>query len=283
MSTIRLNFFGAFEATVNHKAVTGFATDKVRGLLAYLATEMGQPHRREVLANLLWSEMAQSAAMTNLRLALHRLRAAFDKIEAGVGLRLVESTRQTLQLQQESVIVDVIEFVRLLAECTQHDHRDIHHCAECRTRMMRAADLYRGELLIGFSLSDAPAFEEWLLLLRERLHQQAIVTLSTLVQIHEQLGDLTRAHQYASRQLALDPSREEAHQQLMRNLMRRGLRKEALAHYELCRQILQEELGVPPSAETLALHQRMLADESASTPANRMPLGRVEVPEVSSL
>jgi DNA-binding SARP family transcriptional activator len=38
---------------VEEAAVSGFASDKVRALLAYLATEVDQPQRREKLAGLL--------------------------------------------------------------------------------------------------------------------------------------------------------------------------------------------------------------------------------------
>ena len=48
--------------------------------------------------------------------------------------------------------------------------------------------------------------QEWLLLRREMLHQQALAALHTLVQGYEHLGDEMQAHVYASRQLALDPS-----------------------------------------------------------------------------
>jgi DNA-binding SARP family transcriptional activator len=60
---------GAFEVSLNSLTVTAFPTDKIRALMAYLALETAQPHRREVLAGLLWPEMPQPMALTNLRLA----------------------------------------------------------------------------------------------------------------------------------------------------------------------------------------------------------------------
>ncbi len=106
--------------------------------------------------------------------------------------------------------------------------------------------MYHGELLAGFGLADAPAFEEWLLVRRETLHQQALTALHTLATACEQRGDHQQAHLYARRLLALDPWREESHRQLMRILARLGLHSEALAQYDTCRRLLRQELGSEP-------------------------------------
>jgi predicted ATPase len=63
--------------------------------------------------------------------------------------------------------------------------------------------------------------------------------------------------QYATRQLELDPWREEAHRQLMRALALSGQRSAALAQYEACRRVLAKELGVEPAAETNALFEQI--------------------------
>ncbi|MEZ4734629.1 MAG: BTAD domain-containing putative transcriptional regulator [Caldilineaceae bacterium] len=254
MNILMLHCLGAFEVSLQGAPIAAFPTDKSRALLVYLALENAYAHRRERLAALFWPEIAQTDALSNLRVTLHRLREALDKVQPGVGATLLASARQTIRLQPALVTTDVAAFQALLTACTTHDHDvQVHQCTECRERLIKAVKLYRGELLAGFGLADAPAFEEWLLLCRENLHQQALAALHTLVQSYEQQGNDEQAHAYASRQLALDPSREEAHRQLMRSLARRGLRTEALAQYETCRRLLREQLDVDPDPETLAL------------------------------
>lgn len=174
-------------------------------------------------------------------------------------------TRQTVQLEPTLVTVDVLTFQLLLAACASHAHEALLGCPDCRVRLQQAVDLYRGELLAGFGLVDVAPFEEWLLLRQECFDQQALAALHTLVQGYEHLGDDTQAHAYASRQLALDPSREEAHRQLIRSLARRGLRREALARSEQCRRILREQLGVEPDVETVALYEQIRVGEVRST------------------
>lgn len=256
MTRLVLHGLGAFKATLDAVDLTAFSTDKVRALLIYLALETAQPHRRELLASLFWPEMPQSTALTNLRLALHRLRQTFDEVVPDASATLLISTRQTLQLNAAFVTVDVASFQTLLAACAGHGHQALHTCDECLARLAQAVELYQGELLAGFGVKDAPAFEEWLLLRRETLHQQVLASLHRLVEAYEQRDDL-QAHHYARRQLLLEPSREESHRQLMRILARRGLYSEALAQYESCRRLLYAELGVEPTAETKALYQQI--------------------------
>jgi len=207
--TMVLHILGTFEVTIDGIAVSAFSTDKIRALLAYLALEShtngSRPYRRELLANWLWPDMPDSLALTNLRVALHRLRQTLDQAVPGASDALITTTRQTVQLNQAAVTVDAHRFQQLLADCAAHQHGDLHSCDECITRLAEAADLYRGELLAGFGVADAPTFEEWLLLSREMLHQQAITALRSLVVASEQRGDDYQAHLYASRQLALDP------------------------------------------------------------------------------
>ena len=261
MTALVFHGLGAFVVSLNATAVTAFPTDKIRALFAYLALESGQSHRRDALAGLLWPEMDQTAALTNLRLALHRLRETLDRVEPAVSATLIQSNRQTIQLMPTFVTSDVQRFQALLTACATHVHVRLQQCSDCCVRLVEAVALYGGELLAGFGLADAPAFDEWLLLRRETLHQQALAALHTLVQFYEQAGDDEQAQRYATRQLTLDPSREEAHRQLMRSLARRGHYSEALVQYEICRRLLREQLAVEPGLETVALVEQIRAGQ----------------------
>src|SRR4051812_11442996 len=113
---------GTFEVTIHAEPVAAFPTDKIRGLLAFLAleshTENGRsaarPHRREALASLFWPDMADSLALSNLRLALQRLRQALDRVAPGTADTLLTITRQTVQINPAVVMSDVRSFQELL-------------------------------------------------------------------------------------------------------------------------------------------------------------------------
>ena len=80
---------------------------------------------------------------------------------------------------------------------------------------------------------------------------------------HQGQDDYQAAYDYAWRQVALDPLREEAHRQVMRSLAASGHRSQALAQYESCRQTLADELGVEPSQETTALYEQIRDSQQA--------------------
>lgn len=261
MTHLVLDLFGTFAATVGGRAVDGFRSNKTRGLLAYLALEAGRAHARSSLAALFWPEIPDQAAAKNLRLTLHRLRAALDDAAAGTADALLFTPRGQIQLNAAALTLDVAQFTAALAAVNAHSHADARLCPACRQRLEQAAALARGELLAGFGLEDAPPFEEWLLMQRERLAHQHIVALHTLAAACQALGNHPRAYLYAARQIELDPFRETAYRQAMAALAASGQRSEALARYQTCVRVLAEELGIEPDAETTALYQRISRGE----------------------
>ena len=99
----------------------------------------------------------------------------------------------------------------------------------------------------GFYLRGGQGFDEWLATEREWLWTRAIAALSDLTSAYLRLGDYRAGIEQAQRLVKFDPLREESHQQLMKLLAADGQTHAALAHYQRCVQILNKELGVPPS------------------------------------
>ncbi len=131
-------------------------------------------------------------------------------------------------------------------------------------QLQGAVDLYEGEFLAGFSLPDSPTFEEWVLLERGRLQRLVTGALRQLADGHIERGACDDALKQARRLVELDPLQEAAHRQVMLCLARGGQRGAALAQYERCRQILADELGVKPEAETTALYEEILSGQVAA-------------------
>ena len=143
MARLALALLGPLHVTLDDHPVTGFATDKVRALLAYLTLE-ARPHRRDALAELLWPEQ-EAAARTSLRVALTTLRRALGDQSAQPPFLL--TTRETVQFNPASnYTLDVTTFTDLLRESEQHAHPRGALCATCVARLTEAVGLYRGEL-----------------------------------------------------------------------------------------------------------------------------------------
>lgn len=61
MGRLTINLLGSLQLQLDGRAAAGFQYAKVCGLLAFVAVEAGRPHRREVLASLLWPEQPGKA------------------------------------------------------------------------------------------------------------------------------------------------------------------------------------------------------------------------------
>lgn len=251
---LQIRLFGGLDIVRGGAPVTGFMSSKAPALLAYLAVT-GRPHSRDALAGLLWGDLPDVDAKNNLRQTLSNLR------------RLLEPhlliTREAVALNPAApYTLDVEEFERLVADSLTQRPPAVDG-------LRSAVGLYRGDFLSGFFVRDAPAFDEWALPLRARYRELALQALHALTVFHTARAEHIPAIDYATRLLALDAWREEAHRQLMLALARSGQRSAALAQYEACRRILEKEMGVTPSAETTALYERIRA--AGDTPRHNLP------------
>ncbi len=234
----------------NQVVVTGFVSRKVEALLVYLACEPRE-HPREFLASLLWDDVPQARAMANLRMALSSLQQQLEDY--------VVVTRQTIAINPYSPIkIDVRELTTTLdkAELTwaragRLPRSLIHDLDE-------ALSLYHGDFLAGFHLRDSRGFDDWRLLEQERLRANMIAILNRLAEQLLEQRTYAEGLDYASRLLQLDPLREETHRLMMQLQVGLGERSAAIAQYKTCERLLQQELGVEPSAETIHLYQQIV-------------------------
>lgn len=209
---------------------------KGQALLFYLAVT-GQVCSRQSISGLLWGDFSEERARGNLRLTLSKLR--------GVIGDYIIATRQSLAFDFSLPhSLDAGEFIR--------------HCAAPEksqpSQLEAVVTRYRGIFLDDFHLHEAPDFETWVVVERERFQQLALALLAHLAASAGQQGDFEKAAAFTRRILALEPWREEAHRQLMTVLAQSGQRGAALSQFEACKKQLDEELGVEPSAETKALY-----------------------------
>src|SRR3954469_8299946 len=134
MTRLDLSFLGPFAVRLDNEPVTGFTSDKVRALLAYLAVEGRRPHRREALAGLLWPDYPDADALASLRQAIHKLRQALGEGGQAKQTSLPACllvNQQTVQLDSDSYRLDVEKFSTLVDTCRSHRHRKIEYCSVC--------------------------------------------------------------------------------------------------------------------------------------------------------
>ncbi|MEM7127183.1 MAG: BTAD domain-containing putative transcriptional regulator [Chloroflexota bacterium] len=253
---LELFCFRGFQTLVDGQKISDFRTVRGQAMLAYVAVEQAVPTRRETLAGLLWPDESERNARRNLSQSLFHLRHSLqDQTRTPPFLRITPHSIE-LNLECDSW-VDVVRFEAHLMSVQQHSHANLSHCRSCIAELEQAVALYQGPFLDGFSVPTSDLFELWLVTKREELQQQALDAFAKLSKAHEENEDFEAAQRTLRRTLALMPDHESAHQQLMRVFVLSGQRSRALAQYETCRQILNDELGVDPSLETIALYEQI--------------------------
>jgi DNA-binding SARP family transcriptional activator len=208
-----------------------FDTRKALAILAYLALTPGrQP--RERLADLFWPSADPERARGALRRTLSSIRTS------PIGSRL-EADTSAAALETDAIFVDAVRFRELRAE---GQHAD-------------AVKLYAGDFLAGFSLRDAPDFEQWQAQQAEKFRSDLAASLEALILEERGVGRLPRALALAKRWLELDRLNEAAHRELMRLEALSGDRAAAIRQYHECVHLLDRELGVAPLEETVTLYE----------------------------
>jgi DNA-binding SARP family transcriptional activator len=216
---------------------------------AFLACERTRAVPREELLEVLWPagpppawEAALAALVSKLRSALVRAGVPRDQgITSAFGCY-----RLTLPV---GAWVDVEEAARAL------------HEAEGSLRGGRPRDAYLDAVIATSILRRAflPGEDgDWAEGQRRKLQAMRLRALDCVAEVMAWNGELALAIRNAEEAIGLDPLRELGYQRLMRLNVQAGNRPAALLVYERCRKVLLDELGISPSAETMAVHRQCL-------------------------
>lgn len=244
----RLDLFGGFDLRRRDGTAVALPTRKAQLLLAYLALPAGLLHPREKLATLFWGDRGDEQARGSLRNALAAIRAA-------LGVGALKTERDALGLNPGVIELDADRLAAAAAG-------EIVLTGEALDAILRAS------LLDGLA-APSDEFGEWLAFERTRCRGLAQTIAQAAISAHERTGCWGEALALAQRLLALDPLREQSHRLLMRLFAAAGERSQAMARFQACKDILQRELGVEPSAETAALARQIALDgaEPQAAPA----------------
>lgn len=259
---VSIRLLGRFELRGADHALIKLPYEKGCALLAYLAGEDGW-HSREELADLFWPDLPMESARSNLRLVLMHLRKCINDHENSYLL----ADRNSLRLNHESKLwVDLQLFMRTPLPDYSEDEPGAF--AADAPQWKDLLGLYRGSFLQNFSLPACPEFEAWLGAKRETVHQRALAMLERLADCHERSSHYVQALSFAHRYVELDPWNEEGYRRTMRLYALNGQVGAALAQFSACARILNEELGVQPSEDTVRLAERLRNGEfSRNLPA----------------
>ncbi|MFL5588460.1 MAG: ATP-binding protein [Ktedonobacteraceae bacterium] len=252
-----------------------FSTRKELALLIYLAVE-GGVHSRKKLSEQFWPEGDAGHGRAALRITLLHLRHMLGEGADVFPVPHLLIKHDTLGLDLTSALE--LDLHILLEACTSaraSTGTTLTMPEVARRRLLaqlqRATGLPRGEFLEGFSLRDAPAFDDWARFQREYWHLRTSEVFDRLSQMQFEAGELEAAIETVNRWLVLSPLHEDAYRRLMRLHFAAGDRAAALHAYDTCRARLLTGMQAEPTPETVALASRMRAvapprRKEASTP-----------------
>lgn len=251
---LELQFLGIPQLQLRGQSLNQQISGRPLALLAYLVVT-GLPHTRDVLADLLWTALDNQQARNNLRYLLPELRKMF-------GAYLTITTRSISFNRQHPYTLD-IEVLRTTVAAPAE--------AVSSQRLQAAVDLYRGEFLAGFSVRQAPVFEEWVVMQRSTMRQLAVQGLYMLAERYLAEGNHTIGLSTTQRLLHLDPWHEAGHRLQMHFLAASGQRHAAIAHYHDLRQKLTNGLGIEPATETHHLYTQLSRNAWLPTSIDERP------------
>jgi DNA-binding SARP family transcriptional activator len=238
---VSIRLLGQFEVAIDDRLIPAadWRRDRAAALVKLLAISAGHRLHRERAMTAFWPDLDVEAAGANLRKAIHFARRALGHHE------LIEVANDVVLLAPHAELeIDAERFEAAAAEAFRSRDRGAYE---------RAADLYGGQLLPD------DIYVDWLDNPRRQLQQR--------------YADVLRAGELWQRLIALDPADEHAQCALMQAALDAGNRGEAIRLFNQLRESLHAELGVGPSAATIALYERALAlggTSAAAGPSERI-------------
>jgi DNA-binding SARP family transcriptional activator len=222
-----------------------------RVLLAGLLVHAGQAVSAETLAEVVWDGSPPPGAVNTVRTHVMRLRRALGP---RAGKRLVTRYPGYLVQAGEDEL-DLLRFGRLCRDGSAAVRAG--SWPEASRVLAEALELWRGP-----ALADVPSQ----LLQRDevrRLDELRLQALEWRIDADLHLGRHADLIGELDVLAAAHPLRERFAAQLMLALYRCGRQGEALAVYQLARQVLIQELGAEPGSELRELHQQILTADPA--------------------
>jgi DNA-binding SARP family transcriptional activator len=251
---LEITLLGEQRVSVDGRRLDALRSPRTLTLLGYLAVHRGAPQSRRHVAELFWPDSSDAQARTNLRRELHQLREALPDPDACLA---VDST--TVHWRDDapcSLDVAAFETAAGRADIADRngDGRGFQAAAE------HAVQAYGGELLPAL-------YDDWVLAERDRLRWRCVALLDRLVVVCADAGEWPAAVHHARRRVELEPLEESGYRCLMSMQARAGDRAAALHTYHRCTTVLERELGVEPSAETVARYGELFVEATVPVPS----------------
>ena len=263
---LQIRLFGTFEVL---DSATSSALDwprkQTQTLLKIFLTEPGKIYSQDQLVDALTPDQDYEKAVKNLQKRISELRKILEpERPKGQKSSYIESPsqgnyrfnpRSDCEIDTE-LFKSHLDAAYALVQSEQP--------ASAILEFESAFELHRGQFL------NEDLYEEWAMEPRAAFEELYRVALESMAECHSQLRQYRRALDCSERALQLDPLKESLYQNKMRYHYYAGEPHQALQTYQQCVEILDRELGLRPTEETVELYES-LKNHSVTLPPKNIP------------
>ena len=243
---VRIHTLGRFGIKRLGQAMSLSVTRQQRAieLLQALIAFGGREVSIELLSQALWCDADGDVAKNTFDVTLHRLRNIF-KIKDLLTVR-----EGHLTLNSKLAWVDAWALEQLVNHCRPllERAREPTVMNELARSTDRLQHLYQGSFL------EREPVRPWAISLRERLRSKVLFYFIDAGHTWEAMNDKGRAIHCYRKGLEIEPLAEELYQNLIRCYRDSKRVAEAMATFRRCKQILADQLQIPPAEATLDLY-----------------------------
>ncbi len=228
--SIVCNIFG-IPSIKKGNAEVSFPYKKAKAIFFYLL--VNNHSTRDELASLFWDELSDSLAKKNLRNALYQIRSI-------LGDDILLSSEKSLVVLN----TDIITYTN----------------PEALSEPEIFIKAYKGEFLQGFSIKNAPLFEQWYTQAKQQYKEKYIQNLYISINEEKTKPEINwnKIIKYAKLLTEVDDFDERAYQILLEGYKNTKAYSQAIESYNKLKSTLERELGIEPDEATTAIFNDVL-------------------------
>jgi DNA-binding SARP family transcriptional activator len=252
-ATLRVQTLGGFRVWRENLEIpiSAWKREKALHLFQFLITTRLQESRlhKEQIIDHLWPEVDAEGGDRDFKVALHAVNKVLEPDrKPRTEPHFIQRHDLTYDLNLQTVWIDAIVFEELIMQGNQQLSTDRQSAIEL---YQQALSLYHGDYL------PERRYEDWSSAERERLQVLALGLMTTLAGLLLDNSPL-ECIRLTQRALTIDPIWEDAYRMQMRAYWAQGNRPVAIRTYQQCVKILNDELGIEPLPETVALYNQIV-------------------------
>lgn len=243
---------GTFTANVNGRDISSkdWGRDKTIQLIQFFITSRHRKglHKEQIIDRL-WPDAGMDQGSRDFKIAHHGVNKALEpNRKSREEAKFILRQGLTYQINEERIWIDSEVFDQAIEIANHFQNKDKETVIQA---LEIATNLYKGSYLPN------RIFEDWSSLERERLQ---LLAINAMISLGEMKLDSNpeESIRLAQEALLIDSTWEEAYRMQMKAYQIKNNRPQVIKTFNVCKQILDEEFGISPLPETIAVYNNVM-------------------------